>query len=241
MWSIAKKEWQQFFSSVTGYMAIIVFLLICGLLLFVFPDTSIVDFGYATLDKFFDIAPLILLILVPTITMRSMAEEFKAGTFEILRTKPLTGRQMVWGKFWGCLWVVLAALLPTFIYIFSVQALSVRGGIDVGGTIGSYIGLIFLSAVYTAIGICASSFTNNSVVAFILAAFACLAIYYGFTAFSKLPVFSGGTDYYAQTLGIQFHYKSMSRGVVDSRDLIYFIGAVFLFLLITERNILNRK
>jgi ABC-2 type transport system permease protein len=240
MWSIAKKEWQQFFSSITGYLAVIIFLLICGLFLFVFPDTSILDFGYATLEKFFDLAPLILLILIPTITMRSMADEFKGGTFEILRTKPLTNAQIVWGKFFGCLLVVLLALIPTFIYMASVQALSVRGGIDVGGTVGSYIGLILLASVYTAIGVCASSFTNNTVVAFIIAAFACFIMYNGFTAISKLPVISNGIDYYVQMLGIQLHYKSISRGVVDSRDVIYFFAVTWFFLLVTQRNLMKK-
>jgi ABC-2 type transport system permease protein len=192
MWMICKKEWQQFFSSLTGYIALVVFLLLNGLFLFVFPDTSILDFGYASLESFFKLAPWILLFLVPTITMRSIADEYKAGTFELLKTMPLTASQIVWGKFFGALIIVVTALVPTIVYAVSVQALSVTGGIDVGAAIGSYIGLVFLGAVFTAIGICASSFTSNTVVAFISGAFVCFLLYNGFDAISKLPVFNAG-------------------------------------------------
>jgi ABC-2 type transport system permease protein len=234
------KEWRQFFSSLTGYIAIILFLLLMGLFLFVFPDSSILDFGYATLDNFFSLAPYIMLFLVPTITMRSLADEYKSGTFEILKTLPLSPAKIVWGKYFGCLLVVAMALLPTVIYAFSIQQLSSKGGIDVGSTTGSYIGLLMLGAVYTSVGICTSSFTNNTVVAFIMAAFVCFLLYGGFTAVSKLPVFANGADYYIGMLGIDFHYKSISRGVIDTRDVLYFIAVIFLFLLITQRNIGRR-
>jgi len=240
MWMICKKEWQQFFSSLTGYIALVVFLLLNGLFLFVFPDTSILDFGYASLSSFFNLAPWILLFLVPTITMRSLADEYKTGTFELLKTLPLTPSQIVWGKFFGSLIIVVTALVPTLIYAVSVHQLSVTGGIDIGATAGSYIGLVLLGAVFTAIGICASSYTNNTVVAFIAAAFICFALYNGFDAISKLPVFNAGLDYYIEMLGINFHYRSISRGVVDSRDLIYFIGIIVLFLFITQRNLIKR-
>ena len=240
MWMICKKEWNQFFSSLTGYIALVVFLLLNGLIFFVFPDTSLLDFGYASLDGFFSMAPWVLLFLIPTITMRSLADEYKAGTFELLKTMPLTPSQIVWGKFFGALIIVITALLPTIIYAISVQALSVTGGIDIGATIGSYIGLIFLGAVFTAIGICTSSYTNNTVVAFIAGAFLCFLLYNGFDAISKLPVFKAGLDYYIEMLGINLHYRSISRGVVDSRDVIYFIGIIFLFLFITQRN-LNKR
>ena len=240
MWMICKKEWQQFFSSLTGYIALVVFLLLNGLFLFVFPDTSILDFGYANLHSFFNLAPWILLFLVPTITMRSLADEFKSGTFEILKTLPVTPAQIVGGKFYGALLIVVTALLPTIIYAFTIQYLSVTGGIDMGATIGSYLGLIFLAAVFTSIGICTSSFTNNTVVAFITGAFLCFLLYNGFDAISKLPVFNAGMDYYIEMLGINFHYKSISRGVVDSRDIIYFIGMILLFINLTKRNLSSR-
>lgn len=234
------KEWRQFFTSLTGYIAIILFLLLMGLFLFVFPDTSILDFGYASLDNFFSLAPFIMLFLVPTITMRSIADEYRSGTFEILKTLPLSPLKIVWGKYAGCLLVVAMALLPTIIYAISIQQLSARGGIDVGGTIGSYLGLLMLGAVYTSVGICTSSFTNNTVVAFILAAFVCFLLYSGFTALSKLPIFANGADYYIGMLGIDFHYRSISRGVIDTRDVVYFLAIIFLFLLITQRNLARR-
>lgn len=239
MWSICKKELRQFFSSLTGYIAIIVFLLVNGLMLFVF-ENNILDFGYATLDRFFQLAPWILLLLIPAITMRSFADEFKSGTYEILQTRPLSRIQIVSGKYFGSLIVVVIALLPTIVYIFSVQELSSNEGLDIGATIGSYIGLFFLASVFTAIGICASSFTNNSVVSFIVSIIGCALLYYGFSAISKLPGLSGGWDYYTEMLGIDFHYRSISRGLIDTRDVIYFFSIIFLFLAITNRNLLKR-
>ena len=240
MWMICTKEWRQFFSSLTGYIALVVFLLLNGLLLFVFPDTSLLDFGYTSLNGFFDVAPWILLFLIPTITMRSIADEYKSGTFELLKTMPLTPAQIVWGKFFGALLIVLLALIPTVIYAISIQALSAVGGLDVGSTIGSYTGLLMLGAVFTSVGICTSSFTNNTVVAFIGGAFLCFLLYTGFEAVSKLPVFASGMDYYIEMLGIKFHYNSISKGVIDVRDIIYFIGVIFIFLLITQRNVAKR-
>ena len=239
MWAICKKELRQFFSSLTGYIAIIVFLLVNGLMLFVFQD-NVLDFGYATLDRFFELAPWVLLLLIPAITMRSFSEEFKTGTFEILQTRPLTPWQITGGKYLGSLIVVAIALLPTIVYFFSIQALSSNEGIDAGATIGSYIGLFFLAAVFTAIGACTSSFTSNAVVAFIFSLIACALLYYGFDAISKLPVFSGGADYYVEMAGIDYHYRSMSRGVIDTRDVIYFLSLIFIFLSITHRNLVKR-
>lgn len=240
MWMICKKEWQQFFSSLTGYIALAVFLLVNGLMLFVFPETSILEFGYASLSGFFNLAPWMLLLMVPTITMRSFADEFKSGSFELLRTLPLTPAQLVWGKFFGAILITICAVIPTLIYALSVQQLSVTGGIDMGATAGSYIGLLLLGAVFTAIGICTSSFTSNTVVAFIAGAFVCFLLYNGFDAISKLSVFSGGLDYYLEMLGISFHYRSISRGVIRINDLIYFIGIICFFLLITQRNLSKR-
>jgi ABC-2 type transport system permease protein len=240
MWSVCKKEFRQFFSSLTGYIAIIVFLLLNGLFLFVFPDTNILDFGYATLDKFFELAPWILLLLVPAITMRSLSEEFRSGTFEILQTKPISRWQLVAGKYLGALFVVWIALLPTIIYVISVKQLAGESGIDTGATMGSYIGLFFLAAVFTAIGVCSSSFTSNAVVAFIISGFACFLIYSGFNAISRIPALEAGADYYIEMLGIDFHYRSISRGVIDSRDIVYFFSVIILFLAITHRNLVKR-
>lgn len=239
MWSVSKKEFRQFFSSLTGYIAIIVFLLVNGLVLFVFED-NIFDFGYATLDRFFYLAPWVMLLLIPAITMRSFADEFKSGTFEILQTRPLSRSQVVAGKYWGSLSVVLIALLPTLVYVISIQQLSVNEGIDTGAAIGAYIGLFFLAAVFTAIGICVSSFTSNAVVAFIISVLTCALLYYGFNAISRLAVFSSGADYYIEMAGIDFHYTSVSRGVIDTRNLIYFVSVIVLFLFITLSNLRKR-
>lgn len=239
MWSVCKKELRQFFSSLTGYVAIIVFLLLNGALLFVFPD-NIFDFGYATLDKFFQLAPWILLLLIPSITMRSFSDEFRAGTYEILQTRPLSRWQIILGKYFASLIVVVIALVPTFLYVISINRLSAGAGVDTGGTLGSYIGLFFLSAVFVAISICCSSLTNNAVVAFIAGAFSCFVLYSGFQAISQLPALQSGADYYVSMIGIDHHYRSISRGVVDSRDLVYFASVIFFFLFFTNRNLLNR-
>jgi ABC-2 type transport system permease protein len=241
MWAVTKKELRQSFSNLTGYIAIIVFLLLNGLLLFVFPDTDILAGGYATLDKFFELAPWILLLLIPAITMRSLSEEFRTGTFEILQTIPLSRTQLVVGKYLAALLVVVIALVPTLLYFLTIQRLSGQGGIDVGATIGSYIGLVFLCAVFTSIGMFCSSWTSNAVVAFIAAAFACFLLYSGFNAVSQLPVFAAGADFYIEMLGIDFHYRSISRGVVDSRDLIYFLSIIILFLRLTNRNLARKQ
>lgn len=239
MWSVCKKELRQFFSSLTGYIAIVVFLLVNGLVLFVFED-NIFDFGYASLDKFFQLAPWILLLLIPAITMRSFAEEFRTGTWEILQTRPLTRGQVIAGKYLGSLIVVLIALLPTLIYIVSIQRLSAGDGLDMGAAAGSYIGLFFLAAVFTAISICCSSFTSNAVVAFIAGLIGCALVYYGFNAISRLPALANGPDYYVEMLGIDFHYRSISRGLIDSRDIVYFLSVIILFFAITNRNLLKR-
>jgi ABC-2 type transport system permease protein len=239
MWPVCKKEFHHFFTSLTGYIAIVVFLLVNGLVLFVF-ENNIFDFGYATLDRFFELAPWILLLLIPAITMRSFADEFKTGTYELLQTRPLSRNQIITGKYLGSLVVVLIALVPTVLYIYSIQHLSSNEGIDSGATTGSYIGLFFLVATFTAIGICVSSFTTNAVVAFIVSLVACVLLYYGFNAISRLPGLSGGMDYYLEMAGIDFHYRSISRGVLDTRDVIYFLSIIFLFLAITNRNLLKR-
>ena len=242
MWPVCKKEFRQFFSSLTGMIALAVFLLLNGLFLFVFPDSNVLDFGYATLDKFFDLAPWILTFLVPAITMRTLSEEFKGGTYEILQTKPLGYAQVVGGKYIGCLLIVVMALLPTLLYAYTLQALSAGDtGIDVGGIAGSYIGLFFLAAVFTAIGICCSSLTSNAVVAFIVSAFACFILYNGFNAISRIAALASGAGYYVEMLGIDFHYRSISRGVIDSRDIIYFLSVIAFFLLFTQRNLIKRR
>lgn len=239
MWSVCKKELGQFFSSLTGYIAIIVFLLVNGLVLFVFRN-NILEYGFATLETFFAFAPWVVLFLIAAITMRSFADEYRGGTFEVLRTRPLSSWQIVSGKFFGSFIVALIALLPTLVYYFTVNHLAATTGIDAGAAAGSYLGLVFLTAVFTAIGICVSSFTTNSVVAFIISLIACVLFYFGFRAISELEVFSSGGDYFIEMLGIDFHYRSISRGVLDTRDIIYFLSLIFFFLLITKQNLQKR-
>lgn len=239
MWPICKKELRQFFSSLTGYIAIIVFLLVNGLVLFVFKN-NILENGYATLDDFFSFAPWILIFLISAITMRSFSDEFKSGTFEILQTRPISKWQIVTGKFFGSLIVAVIALIPTLVYYFTLNHLASTTGIDPGAAAGSYLGLLLLTAVFTTIGVCVSSFTTNSVVAFIISLIACVLLYFGFSAISQLPVFNNGADYYIEMLGIDFHYQSISRGVIDTRDLVYFLSIIIFFLLVTRQNLQKR-
>jgi ABC-2 type transport system permease protein len=215
-------------------------MLVCGVFLFLLPQSSILDNNYATLDKFFELAPWVLLFLVPAITMHSLSEEFKTGTFEILKTKPLSSWQIVWGKYVAILIVMLIVILPTLIYIVTIKSLSTQGSIDGGGIAGSYVGLFLLASVFAAVSLCCSGFTSNAVVAFLISSFVCLILYFGFNAISKIPFFANGLDYYIEMLGIDFHYKSISRGVIDTRDIVYFCSIIFLSLLITIKNI-SRK
>ena len=240
MISICKKELNRFFSNLTGYIAIIFFMLICGLFLFVLPNTNILDNSYATLDAFFELAPWVLLFLVPAITMHSLSEEYKTGTFELLKTKPITAWQIVKGKYLAILLVLLFVILPTLIYIICIKTLSTQGNIDSGGIVGSYIGLFLLAATFAAISLCCSGFTSNAVVAFLLSGLVCLTLYYGFNAVSKIPFFTNGVDYYLEMLGIDYHYKSISRGVIDTRNVVYFFSIILFSLLITVKNI-SRK
>jgi ABC-2 type transport system permease protein len=196
--------------------------------------------GYATLAGFFNIAPWLLIFMVPTITMRSFSEEYKSGTFELLKTLPIRPAVLVYGKYVGALLVVLCLLLPTLLYGVAVESLSVVGGIDMGATAGSYLGLFLLAGVFVAIGICVSSYTNNTVVAFIGAAFICYLLFAGFEAVSKLSFFEGKLGYFIEVLGLKFHYKSISRGVVRIDDIIYFLAVTFSCLFITKQNIIKR-
>ncbi|MHB1921104.1 MAG: gliding motility-associated ABC transporter permease subunit GldF [Chitinophagaceae bacterium] len=242
MLAIFKKEINQFFSNITGYVAIILFLTVNGLLLFVFPDTNLLADGYASLNKFFSWGPWIFLLLIPAVTMRIFSEEFRSGTMEWLGTQPLTNLQLILGKYLACVFLIFFSLLPTLFYYYTIFQLSASGGgPDNGSILGSYIGLFLLGSVYSSIGVWTSSVSNNSVVAFLLAVFLCSVFYSGFDAISKLPVFVGTLDFYIQMLGIQFHYSSISRGVLDTRDLIYYLSIIIIFLLFTSLSLNRRK
>lgn len=232
------KEINAFFSSITGYLVIGVFLVVNGLFLWVFQgDFNVLDYGFANLSPFFQIAPWIFIFLIPAITMRSFSEEKKQGTLELLLTKPLKKWQLVLGKYFGALMVVILALIPTLLYVLTIDKLGkTTGNFDFGATIGSYFGLLFLGAVFTAIGIFSSSFSKNQIVAFIVAMLLCFLCYFAFQGLSDFDLF--GSDIYAlEYLGISFHYKSISRGVLDTRDLIYFLSLVLVFLSLTKFNL----
>ncbi|MEZ4951771.1 MAG: gliding motility-associated ABC transporter permease subunit GldF [Saprospiraceae bacterium] len=242
MLSIFLKEINSFFSSLIAYIVIGVFLAILGLIMWVFPDTSLLNYNYATLDQLFDMAPIIFMFLIPAITMRSFAEESQAGTIEILSTKPLSDFEIVGGKFLANFALVTFAILPTLIYYYSVYKLGApEGNLDSGAIMGSYIGLILLGGGFTAIGVFSSALTNNQIVAFILAVFFCFLFHWGFFFFSKLPVFVGKFDDVVQMLGIDYHYLSISKGVVDSRDVIYFFSVILAFLGLTVTVLEKRK
>ncbi len=242
MFTLLKKEVSGFLSSLIGYIVIAVFLLINGLFLWLFAsDFNILDFGFASLEGLFMIAPFVFLFLIPAITMRTFAEEQRLGTIEFLLTKPITDLQIILAKYFAGLLLVLFSLLPTLIYFFSVYQLGLpKGNIDTGGMWGSYIGLLFLGAGFVAIGVFASSIAGNTIVAFILAVFISLFFYVGFDFIHSLELF-GTVDLFIKALGINAHYISMSRGVIDTRDLVYFISLIAFFLLLTRLSIESRK
>ena len=242
MFALLRKEISLFLSSLIGYMVITVFLLVNGLFIWVFAsDFNILDFGYANLDGLFMIAPFVFLFLIPAITMRSFADENRMGTIEMLLTKPLTDLQIVLAKYFAGVVLVIFAVVPTFFYLYSVYQLGLpRGNIDMGGMWGSYIGLFFLGASFVSIGLFASSLTSNQIVAFIVAVFLSLIVYVGFDFIYSLDLF-GPIDLFVKSLGINAHYTSMSRGVIDTRDVIYFISLIGIFILLTKLSLESRK
>lgn len=242
MHSIFKKEINAFFSSLIGYIVIGVFLVLMGLVMWVFPDYSVLDGKYANMDTLFAIAPMIFMFLIPAVTMRTFAEEKQSGTIELLVTRPISDWQIVGGKFLACFALVVFALLPTVLYYLTVYNLGAPpGNLDSGGIAGSYIGLLFLAAVFVAIGVFSSSLTNNQIIAFVLATFLCFFVYLAFGFLSRLPVFFGKTDDVVQSIGIEYHYNSVSRGVLDSRDVVYFLSVIALFLAATVLSLGRRR
>ena len=242
MLSIFLKEINTFFSSLIGYLVIGGFLVLMGLILFVFPDTSLLNYSYASLSQLFEIAPLIFAFLIPAITMRSFAEEQQSGTIELLATRPVREWEIIAGKYLACLALVVFALLPTLLYYYTIYQLgSPRGNIDSGAVLGSYLGLVLLAGAFVGIGIFASSLTNNQIVAFILATSLCFFFHWGFFYFSSLPVFVGRVDDVVQMVGIDYHYRSISRGLVDTRDLVYFLSLTAFFGMLTQVSLERRK
>ena len=242
MISIYKKELGVFFSSLIGYMVIGVFLVYMSAMMWFFPDTNVFSYNYATLQQLFDLSPVIFMFLIPAITMRTFAEEKQSGTIELLVTKPLRDWEIIVGKFLACLTLVAFALLPTLLYYYTIYSLGYPvGNIDSGATMGSYIGLFLLGAVFISIGIFASSLTCNQIVSFVLATFLCYFAYWVFEYISHIPIFVGKIDDIIQKFGIQNHYDSISRGVVDTRDIIYFFSVIFIFLMAAQVSLESRK
>jgi ABC-2 type transport system permease protein len=242
MLAIFRKEISGFFSSLTGYVVILVFLLINSLFMWVFPgEWNIFDTGYAGLDTLFFLSPWVFLFLVPAVTMRMIAEEKRLGTIELIYSRPITERGIIWGKYLASVLLVLLALLPGLIYYISVYMLGeTPGNLDRGGTLGAFIGLFFLASVYAAAGIFASSLTENQVVAFILAVFICFFLFMGFDSFAYLPGMKK-VDEFVLNLGINEHYKSVSRGVIDLKDAVYFIAVALIFNEATRLVLVSRK
>jgi len=242
MWTLFKKEIGGFFSSLTGYLVIAVFLLLTGLFMWVIPGQfNVMENGYASLDALFAIAPWVFLFLVPAITMRMISEEKRAGTLDLLLTRPVSELEIILSKFLASWALVLFSLVPTLVYFWSVSRLgSPPGNMDMGGAWGSYIGLFFLGGIYAAIGVFASSLTGNQIVAFIIAVFVSFLLYTGFEFFSGLAG-SGKVGYFVSRMGIGFHYNSISRGVLDSRDILYFLGAMGIFIMGTRTVLQSNK
>ncbi len=219
-----------------------VFLTANSLFLWIFPgELNVLESGYATIDTLFIIAPWVFLFLVPAVTMRMFSEERKTGTIELLLTRPLSDLQIISAKFLAGLILVLFSLLPCLVYFISVYLLgNPVGNIDTGGTWGSFIGLFFLAGIYVSIGIFASSMTDNQIIAFILSLILCFSFFIGFESLSSIPIFQS-IDHVIMNLGINEHYKSMSRGVIDSRDMVYFAVVVVSFLVFTKMSMQSRR
>lgn len=241
MYAVFKRELFSLLNSLMAYITIGIFLLALGLLLWFFPDTSILEYGYAELTGFFTLAPFLFMFLIPALTMRSFAEERREGTYILLATRPLTDWQIILAKYWACLVLVFFAILPTLIYYYAIVQLGLpQGNIDGGAVTGSYAGLLLLGAAFTAIGIFASAVTKNQVIAFAVAVFICFIAYQGLDAMSRIFALQ-----YLETillaLSVNEHYQSVSRGVLDTRDLVYFISFATLFLGLTRLVIGGRK
>lgn len=241
MKAIFIKEINSFFASPIGFLVIGIFLVINSLFLFVIKgEFNILDNGFADLSPFFVLSPWVFLFLVPAVTMRSFSEERKQGTLEILLTKPLTEIQLIMGKFLGAFTLIFLALLPTLFFVYTIWQLgNPIGNIDLAATIGSYIGLLFMAATFTSIGVFASTLSQNQIVAFIIAVLLCLLMLYGFDAISNLNLF--GNQFPIETFGLQYHFNSVSRGVIDTRNLVYFVSVALIFLMFTKINLKQIK
>ncbi|WP_320815635.1 gliding motility-associated ABC transporter permease subunit GldF [Flavobacterium sp.] len=240
MKALLLREIKSFFGSTIGYLVIAIFLLLNGLFLWVFEgDFNILNSGFADMSPFFKLSPWIFTFLIPAVTMRSFSDEKKQGTLELLFTKPLSIWEIVNGKFLGAFILIVLAVLPSIVYVFVISYFgSPQGNIDMGSTLGSYFGLLFLIASYTAIGIFTSTLSENQIVAFILAVFLCFVFYFGFDGIASL--FESNSKLIA-SFGMDYHFKSMSRGVIDTRDILYFLSVTVLFLSVTVYKLKSLK
>ncbi|MFM6993622.1 MAG: Gldg family protein [Sediminibacterium sp.] len=229
MWAICKKEWAHYFGSLSGYLIISFYLLVNGVMLFVLPNFNVLDFGYTSLQVYFDFAPWVLILLIPAITMRSFSQEYQQGTYEILKSLPITTRSILMGKYLGLISITVAAILPTFVYAMVLNGLSAEGGIDWGATIGAYIGLLALAAVYVAVGVFISSTTKQAIIALLVSVFICIFLFKGFDWISELNFFQNGYDYYIRQLGLSAHYQNLNKGAVGLPDVLYFKAIIILF------------
>lgn len=229
MRSLFLKEINAFFGSLIGYLVLALFLIAIGLIVWVFPESSVLDYGFADLEALFTYTPYVFTFLVPALSMRAIAEERKSGTWELLRTSPLSLVQIILAKYFALLCLVIVALLPTLLYFYSIIQLGdPMGNLDQAGFFGSWIGLIMIGAVFSAVGLFASSLTSQQVVAFVLGVFLCFALYFGFSALSDMQL--GDISYWAEDLSLSYHYINLSRGVIESTDIFFLIGMIWLFL-----------
>ncbi len=241
MFNIYLKEINSFLSSLIAYIVIIVFLVAMGLLVWVFPETNVIDYGYADMGVFFSMSPFVLMFLIPAITMKMLAEESNTGTIEILVVKPVTKLQIVLGKYFAALTLVAVAILPTIIYYFSLfQLSSPVGNVDTAGIAGSYIGLFLLSSVFSALGILTSSLTKNQVVAFIIAAFFSFILFTGLNSLAGINVWSS-LSLPLSKLSLEYHYTAMGKGLLDTRDIIYFLSVIAVLLYFSNLTLANKR
>lgn len=241
MFNIYRKEINSFLSSLIAYIVIIVFLVVMGLLVWVFPETNVIDYGYAEMDVFFNMAPFVLMFLVPAITMKMLAEESSSGTIEILLVKPVTKFQIILGKYLAALTLVVVAILPTTVYYISLYQLSIPfGNVDTAGIAGSYIGLLLLSSVFCALGILTSALTKNQVVAFIVSTFMSFILFTGLNSLAGINVWSD-LSLPLSKLSLEFHYNALGKGLLDSRDIIYFLSVVTVLLYFSKLTLADKR
>ncbi|MCX2739089.1 gliding motility-associated ABC transporter permease subunit GldF [Pontibacter anaerobius] len=241
MFAILKKEFNGFLNSMIAYIVIAVFLVAIGMFMWVFPESSVLEYGFADMQTLFNMAPWVFLFLIPAITMRTFAEEKREGTIELLLTKPITDLRLILGKYFAALLLALFALLPTLLYYYSVYELgNPQGNVDSAAVVGSYLGLIFLAGVFAAIGVFASAISDNQIISFVIAVFLCFIIYTGFDSIASIPVW-GGYSYFISQLGISYHYTAISKGLVDSRDVLYFLSVIAIMVLATKLILRSRK